>query len=400
MTNVQVRTRRAAAQKAAATSFPPSEVEADVDADPDYLALSVRQRKAIDRAFQRGLKASNQRGQKRKRVSNGIYSTGVSSPINEDVEDAGGFIPDDDMGGGFIVDDEEAGGFLPDDDEGGGFIPEDDGDQAGPSSAGAAFNQDSGGPSTRPLNSRPKSAEAKTRLPLYLLPGLLSSLDLPSDDDVLNVFRASASGWGEEGESMGGSKRRRDAVQGEEEEGGVELKDFRAVCAALFGPDEDPNGAPEEDGEVEDDGAMSLDEDEDDEDAFHLDSDSTLSSLSGSSYGAGRKGKIKPPTTKSKDRAKGKGKARAVEEVKDNPPIKLSSAQKEMVRTLWGMVKPGAELPGRKHSILGRDEVKGLARSLGEMWTEDEVCLAETSLEARLIDLADHRNGHPLLNSA
>ncbi|RSH92305.1 hypothetical protein EHS25_008720 [Saitozyma podzolica] len=287
--------------------------DADTDADAEFLALPARQRRAVDRAFDRGLaQAGRGNGRKRRKLAT---SSGLSTPGGFDVNSGGGFLNDVDVGrGGFM----EAGGFLPDiNDKDGGFIPDDDAPSASVSS-----------PPT----------PSSDRLPLRFIPGLLAALKLPSDDDVLEVFRASASGWEDyagAGAGAGSSKRR-----GREEEAGVERKDFRAMS-----------------------------EEEEGEDVYiGEESESSLSSLSSDSeYGGRRKGKGRP----GKDAPPGKPTRRSKKALEESGPVKLSSRQREVVRDIWDMLKPDSSARGG--NILGRDEVKRLVRDLGEMWSDDEI---------------------------
>lgn len=297
------------------------------DADPEFLALSERQRRQVDRAFSRGLRLSGgRRPAKRRKVDTGRSGSAAASTPNLDgggfVDDGGGFV--DDGGGGFLADDggggfiDDGGGFLPDD--GGGFVPEDD---------SGGFVPDSG-----PSTVSPTPAPTET-VPLRFIPALLSSLSLPADDDVLAVFRASASGW--------------DAKPGEEVDPAVGLKDFRAVCAALMEPEEDAD-VPMEVEPSSDDGSSdnfelselsdAPSEDADDDDEY---------------------GRPKPARRTRKSAAASLQVTR----------IKLNPHQREMARDIWGMLKPNASGPGS--GILGRDEVKRWARELGEMWSDDEV---------------------------
>lgn len=269
--------------------------------------------------------------------------------------------------GGFM----DAGGFVPDDEDevgGGGFMPEDDVEMRDP-------EED---PVTAPGENR--------RIPIRLLPAVLSSLNLPSDKDVLDVFRGAAQGWGGDEESQ---PRGRKEAEDEAVDLAVGLKDFRAVCAVLMGPDE---GGPEEEG------------DESDRESAYREAggedDSSLSELSEEEYrepGAS-KGKGKA-SAKSGTKPKGRAKARA--ELEETGRIKLNSRQKEIVNDLWAMVKP-AQPDGqftRGGNVLGRDEVKQKVRELGEMWTEDE---ASDSFINNLADMeelteADYGYGHALL---
>jgi hypothetical protein len=281
-------------------------------------------------------------------------------------EGEGGFLEggDDYGGGGFEIDSGAGGGFLPDEEEG-GFIAE-----AGEDGEDGGYIEDE--PATQHVD-----PESSDRIPLSVLPRLLISLKLPADDDVLAVFRASATGWGEPGDEDEGRRKRGPA--GEDEEGGVLLKDFRAVCAALMDPED------------EDGGGMDVDAESDssaEEDAFKLDDEdgsSDLSDLSEESYGATTKGrkptrrkKVSSPTDKETSRVKGKGKGKSKGkdlEARSGDKVRLNSKQKESAKTIWDMLKPPGKPEGRGKSgnVLGRDEVRALVRSLGEMWTEDEV---------------------------
>ena len=174
---------------------------------------------------------------------------------------------------------------------------------------------------------------------------------------------------------------------------GVGKKDFRAVCAALMGPDDGGNflASDEEKGEDEE-----ADEDVDMEgDEYNLsgDEDSGLSDLDSASSFDGGEGGTKSKSRKSGGKAKGnepKRKGRKARMI-DEGPVKLSSRQKDMVADIWRMLKSvsaaggtaafgrnkgtgGGDGPGSR--IMGRDEVKTLVRDLGEMWTDEEVGLA------------------------
>ncbi|GFZ47868.1 hypothetical protein JCM24511_05615 [Saitozyma sp. JCM 24511] len=328
----------------------------DPDADAEFLALSARQRRAVDRAFDRGLaQAGKGNGRKRRKLAT---SSGLSTPGGFDVDSGGGFLDDVDVDGAGGFEDEGEGGFMPEEEgeggfmEAGGFLPETNDKDWG-------FVPDDDDPSASMSSPPTPSAH---RLPLRFIPGLLAALKLPSDDDVLEVFRASASGWEEDagggagagtGAGAGPSKRR-----GREEEAGVERKDFRAVCAALMDP--------EEDGQGED---LEMSEEEEEEDVYiGEESESSISSLSSDSeYGGRRKGKGRP----GKDAPPGKPTRRSKKALEESGPVKLSSRQREVVRDIWDMLKPDSSARGG--NILGRDEVKRLVRDLGEMWSDDEI---------------------------
>jgi hypothetical protein len=325
--------------------------------DPEFLELSARQRRAVDRAFERGMRAAKGRPSKRRRLNTSGPTTGTATPADGAgfVDDGGGFMPEDgggfvpeegggfvdegggfiDDGGGFIPDD--AGEFIPDDDEGGGFMPDDGGGGFVPDDEAGGFMPDepsraSAGPSARASRAASANTDADERLPLRLMPTLLSSLGLPSDEDVLSVFRAM-------------------------DEDGVRRKDFRAVCAALMPPDD----APPSEGNGE--------EDEEEEGG---DGDWDMSSGSGSD--------AFEPSDDDEDYGtpKGKGKAaaktRRAKALEESAPAKLTPRQREAAKALWSLVKPDSS--GKGGGILSRDEVKRWARDLGEMWSDAEVGLA------------------------
>jgi len=203
-------------------------------------------------------------------------------------------------------------------------------------------------------SARPSPAQPD-RIPLRVISGLLGALGLPVDDDVLAVFKASASGWDEEGDEAPIRRRKR----GEEEPtgGSVSRKDFRAVCAALMGPDE----AGDDGGEADSSSSG--------EDAFKLDdgdeSESSLSSAFSEPSVAG----------KGKGRATSGRRGRKNKVLEEEEKLKLSGRQKEMVGELWRMIKPNAGERGSGR-IMSRDEVKLAVRNLGEMWNDEEVSRA------------------------
>ncbi|KAE8540432.1 hypothetical protein D1P53_003378 [Cryptococcus gattii VGV] len=362
------RPRRAAA---ASSSHPAPTHTVDLEgADPEFLALSLKQQRAIDKAFEKGVR-SIRGGEKRKRrkIANGkainvelgakdeggfvdesggggfLEEDGGGGPLSEDPDE--GFIAEGDAGG-FVIDD-DAGGFVPDDNQG-GFLPEDD--AGGFVSDGGyqdgVVSQDSKH-SEQQLPSHYSSQTFTKLVPLYLLPTLLTSLGLPSDEDVLQVFRASAMGWDESS-----NKRALDT----EDAAGVELKDFRAVCAALMDPD---------DGEEMEDVELGSNDGDDDKDTFEPSGEeSALTSLSESSYGG------TPNKNRSKTARNTSGKTRVKGKAVLEDQISLSSNQRAMVKDIWDMLKP-SEKQKLGADILGRNEVKELVRTLGEMWSDEEI---------------------------
>ncbi|WVQ75904.1 hypothetical protein IAR50_005539 [Cryptococcus sp. DSM 104548] len=343
------RPRRAAASSSRyqAASGPAIEAEGD----PEYLALSAKQRRMIDKTFNKGIRSTGAKSQRRKRRK---VADGQGVSVGGAEEDAGGFVDEPADGGGGFIPEDDAGGFFPDDDAG-GFLPDDDAGGFLPDDAGGFFEDDAPdqGSSSRPISrASPNPSASTARVPLYLLPSLLTSLGLPSDDDVLQVFRASASGWDDPRTS------RREQEDDGLETGGVELKDFRAVCAALMGPEEEAA----EGQDVE----MDSDDSDNGEDAFQpseAESDMSSASSSASAFGG----------TAATANKKGKGPGRPERRKGRTEVAKLSSNQKAMARNIWEMLKPPGKQTGRGAEILGRDEVKEWVRVLGEMWSDEEI---------------------------
>ncbi|WWC68071.1 uncharacterized protein I206_101990 [Kwoniella pini CBS 10737] len=394
-------------RRAVATQPSVQEVS-DSNVDPEFLALSAKKRNRIDKVFERGIAIYEGRSNKRRKIErtsrgkdkeskqndNRTYSEnqgGLSGDDEGDLEEGGFLNNDSGAEGGFMLDDEEGGGFLQEDDGvGGGFLTDD-------AEVGGGFlPSDEDESSRQPSRAVSIVSSSSKRLPLRLLPSLLTSLGLPSDEDVLAVFRASASGW--EDEEQPASRKKRG--QEEEDIGGVELKDFRAVCAALMG-DDGPNDDEEE-------------EDDDLEDTFELPSEeeSESSSLSGSEYGQEpsasmtRKGKNRTSDVKSKDFAETDSSTPAPSrrrgkknlDIDSSGKVRLNSRQKELAKDTWEMLKPpssGSQSSKRGDwvGILGRDEVKKWVRELGEMWNEDEikemVTLFSTQHEQRGLSFED-----------
>jgi hypothetical protein len=160
----------------------------DADADPDFLALSRKQRRRVDGAFERALRELRKR---RKMTERG-----------KGADDGG----DDAMGGGFVADDDAGGG---------GFMADDDNDD-------------------EPTPPAPHPSETADLLPYSALPDVFSSLGLAWDDDVLATFKAiQASSRGTQGA---------DQTSWSMEDNYVDLKDFRSVVGVLMEPEEDQPG--------------------------------------------------------------------------------------------------------------------------------------------------------------
>ncbi|KAG8835847.1 hypothetical protein FRC17_000811 [Serendipita sp. 399] len=93
----------------------------------------------------------------------------------------------------------QPGGFIPDEPQAGGFLVEDEDVEP-------------------PQPAMPDQAAVTSHLSLALVPAALQLLDLPpADEDVLQIFRNAAGGWG-----------------GSNNADGVSRKDFRSVCAILL----------------------------------------------------------------------------------------------------------------------------------------------------------------------
>ncbi|KAH7910353.1 hypothetical protein BJ138DRAFT_1087884 [Hygrophoropsis aurantiaca] len=134
--------------------------------------------------------------------------------------------------GGFIVDDADAGGFLVEDDQPGGFMIEDD--------------------------SEVQISKDTSHIPLSSIPSALRQLDLPSDDEeILSVFRNAASGWGAHAQ-----------------DGGVNRKNWRAVCAALLDQGDEGEGDRLMDSDIPTNSKMNSGEEDDtsgpDSDDYHM----------------------------------------------------------------------------------------------------------------------------------
>ncbi|EKM50445.1 uncharacterized protein PHACADRAFT_104370 [Phanerochaete carnosa HHB-10118-sp] len=189
----------------------------DAGDDPSFLALPLRMRGRVDRAFDSFSKLRSANGEeparkKRKLASRGTASGGATP---------GGFLLEGTPEAGGFISDAGAGGFLPEDSTlGGGFLPE-----SSDEDENAGENDDGARPDTIPFN---------------LIPSALQLLDLqPDDEDVLSVFRNAATGWENE--------------RGAPEDDAhlfVSRKDWRAVCAALL------NVGGEDDAEDVDDEAV------------------------------------------------------------------------------------------------------------------------------------------------
>ncbi|KAF8531331.1 hypothetical protein JB92DRAFT_3138871 [Gautieria morchelliformis] len=162
----------------------------------DFEVLSPALKIQVDKAFDAALRSRLSTGSSRK-----VRRERTTAAISES---AGGFvIESDDSPGDFIIES---------DDPPGDYI--------------AA----SKGNNLQPLDD--------DLIQLSLIPAALQFLDLPPDDEeVLQVFRNAAGGWG-------GVTRTHEAfpTPDEDEGGTVTRKDWRAVCAVILGDREDKDG--------------------------------------------------------------------------------------------------------------------------------------------------------------
>lgn len=189
--------------------------------DEDAVAnLSHRVLKQIDKAFDKfairkvdagqspGL--DSDRPRKRRRVETSTVN------LKEPSIEPGGFILENssDAPGGFIIDgvEEPAGGFVVEEEisnSGGGFVPEGE------------------------------DLSTEAHIPLSSIPAALQLLDLPPDDEeVLQVFRHSATGWTT---ATGSGRSESNTIS----ELGVTLQDWRAVCAVLLPSSSNDRGGEE-----------------------------------------------------------------------------------------------------------------------------------------------------------
>lgn len=191
----------------------------DPETDADFLALSAEQRRRVDEAFDRGLSevygdegrsggggSSDGGGGKRRRLQE-VESTAAAGD----------------------------GGFMADDEEEENEMRTGDGDDN---------RQDQAATSRR--------STRRFRLPFSQLPALMASLDLPWDEEVAAVFKSVAS-LPSGDPAGGGSDQEQEQEQGEGDY--TTRRDFRAVCAALMGPEgeeeEEEEGGEAGEAEVE-----------------------------------------------------------------------------------------------------------------------------------------------------
>lgn len=332
------------------------------DVDPTFNALPPRLRKRIDRALNRACEeelAGTSTPRKRRRIGS------TSKPSEDNLEP-----------GGFLAEDSPApGGFLPDDEDqpiGGGFLPED------------AASSEAGGfvpPSASVFVDDDETDETDvTHIPLHLIPRALQLLDLqPDDQDVLDVFRNAASGWG--------STARGSRIRGQgEQEMVVSRKDWRAVCAALL----DTSAPDEEDGEESEGGVkMDVDESETSEEEYVGSDGQSEDPEEDDSEDEYQEGGFVRSTPQRKDKGKGKAKAASSNrktrsrktsyssessEGFDGKPRQLTARQKAECRRTFALFFPDVSETDLDDKRIMIKDIARVADLLKEKITAQEVC--------------------------
>ena len=290
----------------------------DTDADPEFLALSKRQRRRVDAAFEKALRTVR----KRRKVAG-------QAAASEPESGGGGFeVEDDDMGGG---------GFVAEEEGGGGFMADDD---PTPSSV-----------------STPHPSETADLLPYSALPDVFTSLGLTWDDDVLATFKAiSAASRGREGA---------DQTSWSLDDNYVDLKDFRSVIAVLMEPEEDKEGHDDDE------------DDDDDGDAYAEDEEmqgdsSDLSEPENDDGSPVAKSRRKPGR-----KQKTKGEQEVALRIDQAEQRKLTREEKDWVGNMWETMFEGTTIGrgqrGENGRLLGKEQIKRWADQLGMAWSDQEV---------------------------
>ncbi|GHJ87137.1 hypothetical protein NliqN6_3539 [Naganishia liquefaciens] len=289
----------------------------DSEADPEFLALSKRQRRRVDTAFEKALRAVR----KRRKVAE--HAVAPASELG-----GGGFeVEDDEMGGG---------GFVAEEESGGGFMAEDD--------------------TTPATASTPHPSETADLLPYSALPDVFASLGLTWDDDVLATFKAiSAASRGQEGA---------DQSSWSLDDNYVDLKDFRSVIAVLMEPEEDKEG--DVDDEDDDDGDVYAEDEE-------MQGDSSDLSEPENDDGS--------PVAKSRRKPGRRQKTKEAQEealrIDQAGQRKLTREEKDWVGNMWETMFEGTTIGrgqrGENGRLLGKEQIKRWADQLGMAWTDQEL---------------------------
>jgi hypothetical protein len=195
------------------------------------------------------------------------------------------------------------------------------------------------------------SAEA-TYIPLKRIPAALQMLDLPpTDQEVLEIFRNAAGGWG-----------------GSKDNEGVSLKDWRSVCAILLANRNSDDSSIEKD-TIEDDsplyGGTSSDLTEEN------DNYAANSSTSGSEYsGAASAKKPSPPKKRGQG---GKSKKKRLQLKDPSEPITLTRRQKQACREAFSLFFPDVKDEDLASQRIMIKDIVRVAELLKEKITAEEV---------------------------
>ncbi|KAJ9100495.1 hypothetical protein QFC21_003534 [Naganishia friedmannii] len=321
-------------------------------ADPDFLALSRRQRRAVDKAFRNALRDVKR---KRRRVD----TTGATT------SGGGGFVDEDSAGGGFIADaDEESGG-------GGG--------------GGGGFLASPSPPTTTATTITAHHSEPPTDdfLPYSALPGVFASLGLQWDDDVLATLKGlSAASRAPPQQQQQAGEARPDETSWGMHDNYVDLHDFRSVCGVLMMPEEEGAGAGAGAGGEADAAMDDAEDDADDaEDAYaedeEMDTSSDLSDPDHQPAAADNRRRTRKPAGRRPSPGAEIADLRlpaASENAAGYQQRKLSREEKDWVARMWDTLFTGTTLGrGESARLLGKEQVKSWAERLGMQWSEQEL---------------------------
>jgi hypothetical protein len=289
----------------------------DEEDDPDFQALSSKQRRSIDDAYD---KAAG--GSKKRKMAGG------------------------DAGGGFVTDDAEAGGFLPDDNDmgGGGFVDD--------MMMGGGFMTEN---AEEPIAQPTSHLYDVDGITLSALPEVMNSLELVWDEDVQAAFEGVCAQTTTNGEVY------------------ATRRDFRAVCAALMEPEQEDVDArmSEDDDEDEDVYAEGNAEDAEMADS---DASSPLSEADGEFGTPNAKGK-----GKAKAGGRGKKAKSSNQDLRMDPAaaqVKLSIEQKEWITQMWNTMFENTQpsiIAQHGPRVLGKEQVRRWAEMLDQNWSDAEV---------------------------
>ncbi|PVG01620.1 hypothetical protein CPB86DRAFT_781418 [Serendipita vermifera] len=191
-----------------------------------------------------------------------------------------------------------------------------------------------------------------THIPLKRIPAALQMLDLPpTDQEVLEIFRNAAGGWG-----------------GNKDNEGVSLKDWRSVCAILLSnrtSDDSSieNNIVEGDYPLQDGTSSDLTEEKDNYAATSSPSDSEYSAQSNA----------KKPSPQKKG-ARGRKSKKTRVRIKDpSEPITLTRRQKQACREAFGLFFPDVKDEDLASQRIMIKDIVRVAELLKEKMTAEEV---------------------------